>query len=98
MPPIAKESTIGFWSRFKKRPESRIDDLVYEPELYKKLMGLIKYNKNRIDIKRKNKAKGSKLGFHDLIFQGPPGTGKTLFAKVLALEAGFDFVIVDGPR
>lgn len=97
-PALVKESTLGFWNRFKKRPKSRKNELVYPPHIEQRLMGLIAEMKALVALKMQGDPIAMKMLFSDFLLLGASGVGKTALAKVVAIEAGFDYVIIDGPR
>ncbi len=70
-----------------------IPEMVFAPELKKRLDTLIAATKNI----RQKIANGQKnVKYRNLMLWGPPGTGKTMFAKILAHSSGMEYVMMSG--
>lgn len=65
------------------------NDIILDPELEKRLFGIAN------TVRDMHKAG---LELPSLLLYGPPGTGKTWFAKLLARQAGMDYVIMSADR
>lgn len=74
-------------------PETNLDDLVLNPDLTRRIRGVIREHKNRHLLEARELSPRRKL-----LFSGPPGTGKGMTAAAIAGELGFPLftILLDG--
>jgi len=79
----------------KKKLVSHSKDLIFKPPLMRRLNTVKRFATKRVAAKL---AGDKHITFYHMVLHGPPGTGKTHYARSLAIDAGFAYIMIDGAR